>query len=184
MRSALRTVARRWAIDQRGAVGGELFQRFLNERFAFRIERAGRLIEQQDRRIAQNGAGDGDALALAAGQGDAALAHFGVIALGKFLGELIDAGGAGCGHGGFARCIGLAEADVVEHRAGENHRVLRHDGDALAHLLRIGRLDIDAIDLRCVPAAGSIEALDQGEDRGLAGSRGPDDGDGLAGLRP
>ena len=41
---------------------------------AFGVERRGRLVEQQQRRVAQNGARDGDALALAARQRDAALA--------------------------------------------------------------------------------------------------------------
>ena len=35
---------------------------------ALGIERAGRLVEQQDRRVAQDGAGERDALALAARQ--------------------------------------------------------------------------------------------------------------------
>ena len=46
----------------------------LHQRFALGIERGGRLVEQEQRRLAQNGARDGDALALAARQRDAALA--------------------------------------------------------------------------------------------------------------
>ena len=51
---------------------------FLDGRFDFRIERAGCLIEHQDRRILEQHAGDGDALALAAGEFHAALADMGL----------------------------------------------------------------------------------------------------------
>ena len=53
---------------ERGAVAHQFFQRGLHQRFAFGIQRRGRLIEQQQRRVAQDRARDGDALALAAGQ--------------------------------------------------------------------------------------------------------------------
>ena len=60
---------------ERGAVLRDALQRLLHGRLAFGIERAGRLVEQQDRRVAQDGAGERDALALAARQGHAALAE-------------------------------------------------------------------------------------------------------------
>ena len=51
---------------------GELAERCLNECLAFGIERARRFIKEQDGRIAQDRAGDRDALALAAGESQAA----------------------------------------------------------------------------------------------------------------
>ena len=53
----------------------------LDRRLDLRIERRGRLVEDQDRRILEHHAGDRDALALAAGQLDAALADMRVVAL-------------------------------------------------------------------------------------------------------
>ena len=53
----------------------------LDRRLDLRIERRGRLVEDQDRRVLQHDAGDRDALALAAGQLDAALADMRVEAL-------------------------------------------------------------------------------------------------------
>ena len=47
-----------------------------------RIERAGRLVQQQDRRVLEERAGDSDALLLAARQFQATLAHFGIEAVG------------------------------------------------------------------------------------------------------
>src|SRR5665213_170057 len=60
---------------QRGAVFHQFFQRGLHQGFGFRIERRSRLIEQQQRGVAPDGARNRDALALAARQGYAALAH-------------------------------------------------------------------------------------------------------------
>ncbi len=147
-----------------GAVGRELFQRFLNERLAFRIKGACRFIKQQDGGIAQNGAGDGDALALAAGEGNAAFAHFGVKSLGKLFGKLINARRDGGSHGSFARCLRRAEADVVENRAGKNDCILRHDGDVFAQFLGINRFDVEAID-RNGSGGGIVKALDEGKER-------------------
>ena len=47
------------------------------------VERRGRLVEDQDRRRLQDGAGDGDALLLAAGELQAALADLGGVAVGQ-----------------------------------------------------------------------------------------------------
>jgi hypothetical protein len=56
----------------------ELPQSLLDEHLAFRVQRAGCLIEQQDRRVTQDGPGDRDPLALAAGQLDPAFPHHSV----------------------------------------------------------------------------------------------------------
>jgi len=56
------------ADDQHGSVSGEPFQGVLDHVLGFAVDRAGRFIEQQDRRVAEQGAGQRDPLALAAGQ--------------------------------------------------------------------------------------------------------------------
>ena len=55
-------------------------ERVLDFLLGVAVERRGRLVEQQDRRAFENGAGDGDALLLAAGQLQAALADLGLVA--------------------------------------------------------------------------------------------------------
>ena len=70
-------------------------ERLLDHRLVLRIDRRERLVEQQDRRVAQQSAGDGDALALAAGELDALLADDGAIALGQARDEIMDIGGLG-----------------------------------------------------------------------------------------
>ena len=52
----------------------QFFQRGLHQRLGFGVERRGCFVEQQKRRIAQDRTRDRNALALAAGQRDAALA--------------------------------------------------------------------------------------------------------------
>ena len=51
------------------AAAHDTVERALHCGFAFRVECACRFIEEQDRRIAQDGACNGNALALAAGEG-------------------------------------------------------------------------------------------------------------------
>ena len=59
------------------------------------VERGGGLVEDDDRRVAQQRAGDADALALAAGQAGALGAELGVVAVGQALDELVGGGGLG-----------------------------------------------------------------------------------------
>ena len=60
-RQAMRNGDHRLAVHQREEV-------FLDRRFHFGIERRGRLVEHQNRRVLEQDAGDSDALALASGQ--------------------------------------------------------------------------------------------------------------------
>ena len=75
--------------DDRRAMLHQPVERVLDQPLAFGVERGGRFVEQQQRRIAQQRAGNGDALALPAGQARAAFAHEGVEAFGKRAQELL-----------------------------------------------------------------------------------------------
>jgi hypothetical protein len=59
--------------NQRGAILRSI-NCVLDARFGLDVERAGRLVEHQDRRVLEHGAGDRDALAFAARKLAAALA--------------------------------------------------------------------------------------------------------------
>ena len=67
--------------DERGAVARHPLQRVLDFVLGVAVERRGRLVQHQDRRRLQHRARDRDALLLAAGQFQAALADLGLIAL-------------------------------------------------------------------------------------------------------
>src|SRR6185312_16986004 len=66
--------------DERGAAAEQMGQALLNQRFGFGIEAAGGLVQNQDGRVGEQRARDREALALSAGEFDAALAHDGVVA--------------------------------------------------------------------------------------------------------
>lgn len=81
--------------DEYGAVAADGLHVLHNGAFGFVVERAGGFVENQDARVADQGAGDGDALALAAGQAGALFADFGVVAFGKFHNKVVGAGELG-----------------------------------------------------------------------------------------
>lgn len=58
------------------------------------VDRRGRIVQDQQPGVGEDGAGEGDALALAAGQGQPLLADLGVIALGELGYEAVRLGGA------------------------------------------------------------------------------------------
>ena len=66
--------------NERRAVLHEAEQSLLDDRLVLGIDGRERLVEHEDGRIAQHGAGDGDPLALAAGEPDAALADHRLVA--------------------------------------------------------------------------------------------------------
>src|SRR5207253_5749600 len=66
---------------ERGAVARYPIKRILDFLLGMAVERRGGLVEQQDRRTFENGAGDGDALLLAAGKFQAALTHLRLVGL-------------------------------------------------------------------------------------------------------
>ena len=74
MVSALATVDSRCAMMKVVRPLAQPVERPLDAGFRLDVERAGGLVEDQDRRVLQDGAGDGDALALAARERGAALA--------------------------------------------------------------------------------------------------------------
>src|ERR1700730_1347970 len=112
----------------------------------FGIERARRLVEQQDRRVAQNGAGDRKALTLPAREAHAFLAEKGSEAAWQGIKELGRMRRLGGGADPPLCAPRSAEADILPRIGAEDHRILRHQSDAVAHLGRIGGAQIDPID--------------------------------------
>src|SRR4029453_15994877 len=74
-----------------GAAAAHLFQRALDLLLGARVEGTGRLVEQQDAGVLQDGAGDRHALLLATRQFQAALAHGGLVTLRQSHDEVMDA---------------------------------------------------------------------------------------------
>lgn len=88
----------------------------LDRDLALAVPCRGRFVEQHDGGVLEDGAGYGDPLALAPGQGSADLADTGVVAVRESADKRVDVGRAG---GGLHRCVG---------RAGASHRDSGPDG--------------------------------------------------------
>ncbi len=122
--------------DQRRASLAQLGDRLLHVTLGFRIQRRGRLVEQDDRRILDQRARDRDALALAAGQLHAMLADRRIVAGGKAEDEVVRM--RGLGGGDDLRFAGAepAERDVVADGAAEQLHDLADIGDLPAQRAR------------------------------------------------
>ena len=118
-----------------GAAAAHLFQRALDLLLGAGVERAGRLVEQQDVRVLQDGAGDRHPLLLAARQLQAALADRRLVAQRQRHDEVVDARQPRRLLDLLAGAVGPAVADVVEDRVVEQHGVLRHHADRRAQAL-------------------------------------------------
>ena len=88
IRWACRTVESRWATTSAVQLGGGDAQRALDRGLGLVVDGAGGLVEDEHGGVAQQRAGQGEPLALAAGEGDAALADPGVEAVGQRLDEV------------------------------------------------------------------------------------------------
>jgi len=154
-------------------------QRRLHEPLALAVEGAGRLVQQEQRSTAQEGACDRQALALPAGQPRARILDVRVETLGEALDELPDARGLGGPTdlllGGLRPAVAdvLPHARVEEERHLRDHRVLPGPG-VQGQLAQVHAVDRDA------PLGRIEEAGDEVDQRRLAGARRPDEGQGLA----
>ncbi len=113
--------------DEGGAALHEEVEAVLDHGFGLGVEGAGGLVEDEDAGVGEDGAGDGDPLALAAGELDAALAYDGVVLLGKTLGELVDAGDAAGIYELLFGGVRAAEEDVFADGAVEEEGLLQDD---------------------------------------------------------
>jgi hypothetical protein len=166
---------------QRRAPLHQQVERLLDGGLVLGVDRRQGLVQHQDRGVAQQRAGDGDALALAARQLHALLADDGGIALRQPGDEAVDVGGPrGRLDVGLAG-VRPAHADVVLDRAVEEEGVLADDRDHRADLVERELPQV----LPAQPHRAGlrvVEAQQQPHDRRLAAARRADDADPLAGL--
>ena len=112
--------------DDAGAPQHELVEGLLDGVLALGVEGAGGLVEDEDGRVFEYGAGYGEALALAAAEVEAAVADGGVVALFHEGDKLVGMCHL-CGTSHVVDAVvGTAEGDVVGHGVVEEDAVLRH----------------------------------------------------------
>ena len=149
-------------------------ERLLDRVFGDRVERARRLVEDQDLRILQNHARDREPLLLPAGELQAAVAHDGFITLGLVGNEVRKVRDiAGRVELLLGRVL-LGIEQVVPDRAVEEIAVLGHDADLRAEIRKIKVAHVHARHGHA-PAEHVVQTRDQVHDRRLAGAGGPDD---------
>src|SRR5205085_11857530 len=147
----------------------EALQRLQREGFGGGVQRGGRLIEDEDGRVADHGAGNRHALALAPREGLTALADDGLVALGQAHDELVRVGGPGRGddllHGGLGPPVG----DILADGGPKEHRLLRHDADAGAQRGQRQTPQVDAVE-QDAALVRVVEAQQQADKRALTGA--------------
>src|SRR5581483_6132652 len=110
------------------------------------VDGARRLVEDEDARVGEERPREGDELALAEREPEAALAELRVVAVLELLDELL---GADCTRGRgnlLARCVGPAEGEIVRDGAGEEEALLRDDAELPAKRFLADAAEIDAVD--------------------------------------
>ena len=166
--------------EHRGAPGQHVAQPVVDRLLGAGVDRARRVVEHEDARVGQDGAGQRDALPLPAGQRQAPLAHHGVVAGGQVAHEAV-----GLRRPGGRDDLGLARVraavgDVRADRVGEQEALLEGDADAAAQRVQ-GQL-AHVVPVDDDPAAvGIVLARDQCRQRRLAAAARPDEGDALSG---
>src|SRR5438874_1691524 len=153
----------------------------LDDRFALGVERAGRLVEDQHRRVVNEGARDRQALALAARQIGRAFFEDRRIALRQPLDEFVRAGELGDPDDLVQRGSRLGHRNVLAHRAAKQKILLQYNADLRAQMSQIELLQILAVDVHKARLR-AVEALDQPSYRRLARAAAANDADDLAGL--
>ena len=143
-----------------------------------RVERGGDLVEEENLGVHHEGAHDGDALALAAGE--LARVVVGAVsqadALEQFVRPLLGVGAR------FSRDQAGGERQVPHDRqVGEELVGLEDHADAAAHLGPgdAGRRQVGPVE-EDLPGVDGLEAVDRAQQRGLAAARGSDDDDDFA----
>ena len=139
---------------------------FLNGGFDLGVERTCRLVKNQDRGVLEQHAGDGDALALAAGKFHATLAHMGVVTLAalgvdKVGDEFTGMGFLRCRCHLGQRCIGHAVAQIIKDRTVEQRGILGHHANFraqgfLRHLRDVLAINADGAALEIVKAQQQV----------------------------
>lgn len=165
--------------DGGSALGG-LVQCLLHYLLALGVERAGCLVQEENHRVADQGARDGDALALPARQSQSSGPCLGVIAFGEGLDEGVDVGGSTGIYESLLRNIVIhAEEYVLPQRTLVQGCVLRDKSHVAPIRFHVQGREVLAMNEN-LARFDVVEPLEQGDDGRLPASRRTDDTDSLA----
>ena len=152
IRSAVRAVCRRWAISSVVRSRDDHAHRPLHPGLGAEVEVGRRLVEQQDRRVDEQGAGQAEQLPLPGRQRPAALGHRVEVAAAQAGDEVVRTDRARrLLHLGVGR-VGPAVRDVVADGAGEQERLLGHVAEPATVRAQVEVGDGDAVDEHLRPS--------------------------------
>src|SRR5207245_10906439 len=130
----------------------------------------------KDGRVLEEGTGERDALALAAGQSHAALANCGVVAVRESGYEIVRVGRRSRRFDLRATRGRARVTDVLRDAGGEQDRLLQHDRKLVAHVREPVLAQIDPVQFD-LPYRGIVEPRQEACERRLAGPRRASDAD-------
>ena len=158
-------------------------QRILNVALGLGVQRARRLVQNQDAGVLQQGPRDADPLLFSARQFQPAFTDLGIVAIGQRHHKVMDLGRPRRLLDLFARRIRVAVGNVVIDRVVEQHGILRHHAN---RLMQAGLRHItDILPVDANGTAGDVIEPEQQPPHGrLATARGSDQGDPLPGSDP
>ena len=132
--------------DEGSPIGSQGRHRLLHKHLGTGVDRRGRLVEDEQRRVGQEGSGDGDELSLTGGDAASVGVDDRVVAVGKLPDESVD-------HRRLRRSddflIGGVETtvtDVLRDRSFEQPRILEHHAHMRPQIGTTELPDIDAVE--------------------------------------
>ena len=137
------------------------------------IERAGRLVEDEDARIEDQRAGNREPLPLAAGKVGRTLVDMRLVAARKPVDELLGAGQARHPHDLVEGRVRLGGGNVLADRSREQEVLLQHDAEIATQMRDVVFAHVDTVDLD-QPLVVGMKALQQPRHRRLAGAAAAD----------
>jgi len=140
--------------DQGCPSGHEVVQGLLHLDLRLRVQGRSGLVEDQDRGVLEDGPGDGDPLALPAGELRSRLADDRIVPLGKLHDEVVGMGGPGGSDDLLLAPLDVPVGDIVSHRIVEEDGLLGHHSDLSSEGLHGDVPDILTVDGD--PARGNI----------------------------
>ena len=155
--------------DDNGSPLCNATQIIADDRLAIGVERARRLIEDEEPRVRHQRAGNGETLLLAAGEVLRILLQHGLEAARQPLDELVGACETRRLGDLLQGSVRLGGSNVLTHRAAEKEVVLQHHADTPAQVDKVDFAAIDPVNAHEALLNG-IEALNEPRDGRLAGA--------------
>ena len=116
-----------------------------------RIDRRGRVIEDQHSRIGENRPGDGDPLPLAPAQGETTFAEQRVVPLRQIAHEIMGAGQLGRSLDLIGGCIRIGKGDVRGDGVVKQQGVLEDHPDGMAQIVDAQAAQVTSVEQDAAP---------------------------------